>query len=113
METFDLPPERVMEAMNIKAAHPKLSANDCFCLVTTRCHEGAILLTGDANLRRIASNDGQRVHGVIWIVDELRRLNLCSDEILLTALEIWRDDAAVFLPNNEIDRRLRVIRRLN
>lgn len=111
METFDLPSERVAEAFGVKGAHPKLSANDCFCLVTARCHAEAILLTGDGTLRRVASEGGQRVHGVLWIIDELRRLALCADETLVVALEAWRLDRAVFLPLPEVERRLRLLRR--
>ena len=55
---FDLPPERIEEAARIKAAWPKLSANDCFCLVSTRCQERGILLTGDRLLRRVATQSG-------------------------------------------------------
>ena len=67
----DLPPERVDEAAGIKTAHPQLSANDCFCLVLTRCQSPGILLTGDRLLRRVATQSGVRVHGVLWVVDEL------------------------------------------
>lgn len=110
METFDLPPDQVAEVLAVKAIHPRLSANDCFCLVTTRCHQDAILLTGDGVLRRIATDDGRRVHGVLWVIDELRRLALCEDDVLATALELWQSDAAVFLPTPEIERRLRSLR---
>ncbi|MCE6957972.1 type II toxin-antitoxin system VapC family toxin [Cereibacter sphaeroides] len=109
---FDLPPERVSEAFAIKASFPKLSSNDCFCLVTTRCHDGAILLTGDQLLRSVASDDGRRVHGVLWVIDELKRLMLCDDDILVTALELWRDDPTVRLPSQEIARRLRQMGRI-
>ena len=108
--TFDLPPELVEEATRIKAAHPKLSANDCFCLVSTRCQERGILLTGDRALRRIAIQSGLRVHGVLWVVDELWKAGACSEGILLAALQCWRDDRAVFLPDSEITLRLRHIR---
>ena len=111
METFDLPPDRVAEVFALKSVHPKLSANDCFCLVTTRCHKDAILLTGDGLIRRVATEDGRRVHGILWVVDELRRLVLCGDDVLAVALELWRNDPAVFLPVAEIERRLRSFRR--
>lgn len=107
---FDLPPERVAEAFSVKATFPKLSANDCFCLVTTRCHEGAILLTGDGLLRGVAADDGRRVHGVLWVIDELKRLAMCGDDILAMALEIWRDDPTVRLPAAELARRLALFR---
>jgi len=107
IEVFDLPPELVTEAVAVKAEFPGLSPNDCFCLVTTRLYENAILLTGDGQLRSVASNDGRRVHGVLWVVDELRRLALCNDAVIIEALEGWRDDPAVRLPPSEITRRLR------
>ena len=108
--TFDLPPELVEEAMRIKTAHPKLSANDCLCLVSTRCQERGILLTGDRLLRRVATESGLRVHGVLWVVDELWKAGACSAGVLLVALQCWRDDRAVFLPDSEIALRLRRIR---
>lgn len=74
IEVFDLPPARVTEAFAVKAAHPKLSANDCFCLVTTRCHDDAVLLTGDGLLRGVANADGRRVHGVLeQIIDAAKK----------------------------------------
>jgi len=107
---FDLPPERVAEAFAIKTSYPKLSANDCFCLVTTRCHDDAILLTGDGLLRGVAADDGCRVHGVLWVIDELKRLGLCGDDILAAALEFWRDDPTVRLPAAQLARRLALFR---
>lgn len=109
MAVFDLPPDRVAEAIALKAKHATLSANDCFCLVTTRCHGDAILLTGDRLLRRIATAQGHRVHGVLWVVDQLRRFSICADALLATALRLWQDDPAVFLPPTEIEKRLRTL----
>lgn len=107
MEVFDLPPDLIAEALVIRAKFPGLSANDCFCLATTRHHNKAILLTGDRLLREVASSDGRRVHGVLWVVDELARLDLCPRDMLAMALEQWRDDATVRLPDQELTRRLR------
>jgi predicted nucleic acid-binding protein len=107
VEVFDLPPELVAEAFTLKARFPALSANDCFCLVTARQHENAILLTGDGQLRSIATSEGCQVHGVLWVVDELRRLSLCDEVEIVRALHAWRDDPAVRLPPGEIAHRLR------
>ena len=84
---------------------PALSANDCFCYVTAAVHSG-ILLTGDALLRRVASEDGLRVHGVLWLVDELDRARACPRPRLKRALRLWQTDATVFLPQQEIANRL-------
>ncbi len=108
--SFDLPPKRVAETAAIKARYPRLSANDCFCLVSARCHDGGILLTGDRLLRRVATQDGLRVHGVLWVVDELRSAGACTADMLVTALQRWRDDRAVFLPRRELDAPLRGLR---
>ena len=111
MDTYDLPPEQVAEAFGVKGTYPRLSANDCFCLVATRQHHESILLTGDSLLRRVAGQQGLRVHGVLWVIDELIAANACGAELLTEALEAWKADRTVFLPPAEIDQRLRMLRR--
>lgn len=106
LETHDLPPSEVKEAIAIRAAYPRLSANDCFCLAAAKAQDDGILLSGDGLLRRAAKESSTRVHGVLWIIDELKSHSLCSDELLVSALEAWRADSAVFLPPNEIQIRI-------
>ncbi|MDE2911545.1 MAG: type II toxin-antitoxin system VapC family toxin [Paracoccaceae bacterium] len=105
MITHDLTAEEVGQALEVKERHPGLSANDCFCLVTARVYPG-ILLTGDALLRKVAEGRGMRVHGVLWVVDELEAAAVCSRSLLSRALKIWHSDEAVFLPPQEISARL-------
>lgn len=111
-ETFDLPPDAVTEALAIKAERGRLSANDCLCLVTTARYEDAVLLTGDQLLRQSAEDMGIDAHGVLWIVDLLVDAGWRPLDLLISALETWRDDPAVFLPADEIEKRLRALRRL-
>ncbi len=108
--TYDLPGAEVAQVLALKREHSRLSANDCFALVTTTCHEDAILLTGDGLLRKVATARAVRVHGVLWIIDELHAAEACEIELLVSALEGWRADDAVFLPVAEIDKRLRWLR---
>ena len=110
LTTYDLPGEEVAQVFAIKREHSGLSANDCFALVTATCQENGILLTGDANLRKVAVARNVRVHGVLWIIDELRAAGACEADLLISALELWRDDRAVFLPLTEIENRLRHLR---
>ena len=110
LTTYDLPGEEVAQVFAIKREHSGLSANDCFALVTATCQENGILLTGDANLRKVAVARNVRVHGVLWIIDELRAAGACEADLLISALELWRDDRAVFLPRTEIENRLRNLR---
>ena len=107
LATYDLPGEEVAQVLTLKREHSRLSANDCFALVTTTCQENGILLTGDNLLRKVATARDVRVHGVLWIIDELHAAEVCDVELLTAALQIWRADDAVFLPAAEIDKRLR------
>ena len=101
----DPPFEQVAEALALRTEHPALSPADCACLVEARHRDNAVLLTGDRRLRRVAEAAGQCVHGVLWIVDELRRAGVCSAARLIPALECWNSDATVFLPSKAIERR--------
>lgn len=105
--TYDLPGEEVAQVFALKREYSRLSANDCFALVTTTCQENGILLTGDGLLRKVAAARAVRVRGVLWIVDELHATEACEVELLISALKIWRADDSVFLPPAEIDKRLR------
>ncbi len=107
-EEFDLPSGLVSEAFDLRMERPKLSANDCFCLVTARSIEKSILLTGDKILRTTAELHKVCVHGILWIVDELERLDCCEKSLLIQALEIWYDDPNVRLPPQEINSRLKL-----
>lgn len=107
LTTYDLPGEEVARVVALKREHSRLSANDCFALVTTTCQENGILLTGDNLLRKVATARAVRAHGVLWIIDELHATEACEVELLVSALQIWRADDAVFLPAAEIDKRLR------
>lgn len=105
-EVFDLPPSMVGEAFAVRRAYPRLSANDCFCLVSAAGHSNAVLLTGDGELRAIAQARAVAVHGVLWIADHLLDARACDPAVIHRALTIWADDPAVRLPHAEITRRL-------
>lgn len=106
-EVFDLPPNLVGEAFSVRRAFPRLSANDCFCLVSAVDHENAVLLTGDGELRAVAEAREVEVHGVLWITDHLFDARVCDAALLRRALTIWDEDPAVRLPRREILSRLR------
>ncbi len=103
--THDLTPDEVAQAMALRERHRALSANDCLCLVAARALHG-ILLTGDALLRRVATENRVRVHGVLWVIDELAAAGACPTSLLTKALRAWRDDGTVFLPRREISKRI-------
>lgn len=110
--TYDLPPDAIGDVAQIREGRARLSANDCICLDTAMRHEGAILLTGDQQLRRAAGEMGVETHGVLWLHDQLREAGQTPLDHLRSALETWCNDPAVFLPADEIELRLRGLRRL-
>ena len=107
--TYDLPPDEVGEAFAIKREHGRLSVNDCFCIVTANQFDDVILLTGDILLTRVARDRELQVHGILWVTEQLRLLELCDHDLLHTALTLWRDDKSVFVPNRLIDAQLQVL----
>ena len=105
MTTHDLTSAEVAQASTLKDDHCALSANDCFCLVTALANRGT-LLTGDAQLRKVAIQKGLRVHGVLWVIDELAAADACATSQLIDALKLWQSDNTVFLPRQEVAKRL-------
>lgn len=109
MKTHDLPAKEMRQAERMKQQYGALSAHDCLALVTALSHRGSILLTGDALLRKVAGEKNIEVHGILWIIDELHREESCETELLVTALQIWMGDRSVFLPEEEIEQRIRAL----
>ena len=103
--THDLTAAEVERAFALREQHRALSANDCFCLVTALANRG-ILLTGDGLLRRVATDKGLHVHGVLWVIDELAVAGACATSLLIEALRVWQNDSTVFLPQHEISKRI-------
>jgi predicted nucleic acid-binding protein len=110
LEIVDLDPERVGRAFNFRAEYPSLSFNDCLSMSLAEGIEDATLLTGDRNLRTQAAAIGIEVHGVLWVSDQLETGNHVAYQTLHDALQALRADPVVFLPNGEIDLRLRRLR---
>lgn len=90
----------------------RLKLNDCFALTLAEDIEDSILLTGDALLRRIAESMGIEVRGVLWVTDELETHKVLTTRRLLEVLRLLHDDDFVFLPEDELVRRIRRLSRL-
>ena len=104
--TYDLSGEEMAEVAMLNRKHGRLSPRDCSALITATRQENAILLTGDNHLRKVAKVHGVRVHGALWIIDELHAAKICEVALLISALCNWQADQAVFLPEDEIRKRL-------
>ena len=71
-----------------------------------------MLLTGDAGLRKAAAEKAIEVHGALWVIDELHRLQVTPARALIDCLESWRADRLVRLPHPLITARIRVFSRM-
>ena len=106
IDTYDLPAEQMALAWDLHRRHASLSTNDCVAIATAACHDDAILLTGDGAMKKVATSHDLCVHGSLWIIDELHAANACENDLLVSALERWKNDKTVFLPPAEIEKRL-------
>lgn len=107
LEVRELPGTAVQRAAKYFNEHRRLNLNDCFALTLAEDTKRSILLTGDRLLRRIAGAKGVEVRGVLWIMDELETHRIVPPEQLLEALRIFHQDPLVFLPKEEVLRRIR------
>ena len=67
--------EQVSEVIEMRKIHRNISTPDLFAYIGAR-EKTSILLTGDKKLRTLAEGNGMIVHGILWILDELLRLNI-------------------------------------
>jgi hypothetical protein len=107
LDVRTLPGPLVERAGQTFSRHSRLKLNDCFALTLAEEIGDGILLTGDGPLRRIAEGKGLEVRGVLWVTDELETHGVLTAPALHAALQILADDGLVFLPKDEVLRRLR------
>lgn len=60
--------EQVAEVERLRVAYRKPSLKDLFALLLARDTK-ALLLTGDANLRKAAQTEDVACHGTLWVLD--------------------------------------------
>ena len=113
LQTLALSAKDEERAKQLRSRNPQLSASDRACLVAAQLHSGNILLTNDRQLRRAAEKMQAHAHGTLWIIDQLKAIRDCPVERLCSALKTWRDDVSVYLPEDEIDRRLKRFEQTN
>jgi len=82
-----------------------LSPSDCSVFLLSS-ELNAVLLTGDRTLKIFSEQNGIKVHGIIWLIDEMLKYNVMDDveyKEKLTELKGLSER----LPVDEIDRRLK------
>jgi hypothetical protein len=92
-------------ALSYRARSAALSLPDTFAITLAKIH-GWVLLSGDAELRRLATEDRIPSHGVLWVLDQMLDERGASPELLLHGLTAISVHPRCRLPRAEIRNRL-------
>ncbi len=105
LQESELSGQQVLKVWQLREQYKHPSVNDLFALITAQSIN-AILLTGDGNLRRAAELEGVPIHGTLWVLDEMVRLEIISLAQATEALNLMREKGSR-LPQTECDKRLK------
>lgn len=90
----------------LNGQYPNPSPRDLAVLVVTDMDHG-IVVTGDGPLRTAAEAEGQTVHGVLWVLDELVGRGIITQARALAALNAMIDQGSR-LPDGPVRKRRRM-----
>jgi predicted nucleic acid-binding protein len=97
--------ELIAEAYNLRQKYPKLSVNDILAL-TLAINENSPLLTGDRALRDTAKNLQVKIHGTLWLVEQMLQHKKIKIELARSAFQSMKSSGSR-LPWNEVERMTR------
>ena len=110
LRVVELDARGVSRAIFYRRAVPALSLPDAFALALAHCN-GATLLTGDARLRQLASDENVICHGLLWLIDLMFDHRTATATDLHDGLLNIRDHPRCRLPKAEVNKRLRTFSR--
>lgn len=98
--------DEVARAQWLRTRERRISLYDSYAL-SIAMTERALLLSGDAPLRRLAEAEHVRCHGVLWVFDELEAHAAVTCRRLHAGLTALAEHPRSRLPAREVDERLR------
>lgn len=105
LQQIELSGNEVTSVQELAARYRRPSTADLFSLVLAKARK-ALLLTGDRRLRDAAQHEQVRVHGTLWLLDELVRRRELQPAKAVAALRRMLDRGSR-LPRRECEVRLR------
>ncbi len=111
MEVLIVPGEQVLTAQTYFNENRRLKLNDCFALAMAEAIAKAILFTGDQPLRVVAESKNVETHGVLWAIDMLEDHTDIAPATLIETLELYDNDPLVRLPEDEVRKRIRRLKK--
>ena len=106
LRVVELDATGVVLAVRYREAAPALSLSDAFALALAH-RMGSTLLTGDARLRKLASDESVTCHGLLWLLDRMLQERTATPRALYEGLVRVRDHPRCRLPKAEVNKRLR------
>lgn len=98
--------EQLTEAQRLRTLERRISIHDSYALSLAKA-EAAILLAGDAAMRRLAEAEEVRCHGVLWVFDRLEEHRVVDAAALHVGLSRVIAHPRCWLPRDMVDQRLR------
>jgi hypothetical protein len=111
LRVVGMPGSMIDRALALLRIYPALRLYDCAALALAEGSKDCILLTGDSRLKGFAEQQTIRVHGVLWVFDQIQQHATATMHGLQAALACWQDANTVWLPAAEIQTRLRRLSR--
>ena len=105
LEVCSLIGDQVTEAQRLRSLERRISIHDSYALSLAKA-EGAILLAGDAAMRRLAEAEEVRCHGVLWVFDQLEERRVVAAAALLEGLTRVVTHPRCWLPREAVNQRL-------
>jgi predicted nucleic acid-binding protein len=105
LQRVELSGDQVTSVQELAARYRRPSTADLFSLAAAKARR-AVLLTGDRRLRDAASTEHVRVHGTLWLLDELVRRRLLNPAKAAAALRRMLDRGSR-LPRRDCELRLK------
>lgn len=96
--------DQMAELVRLRSLHRHLSVMDLASFLLAKSL-AAVLLTGDSRLMTLATTNGLSVHGALWLLDEMTRLQILANRQAAVALERMLEMGAR-LPRDECRKRL-------
>jgi predicted nucleic acid-binding protein len=101
----ELQQEEIREVERLRQIYKGLSITDLSCLVLAKSQNGT-LIAGDQALRRAAEQEGLRVRGTLWILDEMVDSKIFLGDRAADALDRMIQNRGRF-PPEEISKRMK------
>lgn len=105
LNILSLTPDELLLVQSIKDDRPALSLPDCFAL-SCALRQDHVLLTGDMNLRKEATNRTATVYGFLWFLDQMESSGKFNLTLLHEGLSKISANKRCRLPKEEIKARL-------